>query len=132
MWKAAKLQDASIKTAVVYNWGWIEHFIDDAVDMSMQGNDSRIAQAMSSFVEDEQPELMFLAFDEVDGAGHSFGWGTPAYYSRVSNIDSLIGDVLDSLETAGIADETLVMVTSDHGGDNYGHGAFTQAEMYSP
>jgi len=36
-------------------------------------------------------------------------------YGMVSNIDANVGRVLDALETAGVADETIVIVTSDHG-----------------
>lgn len=36
-------------------------------------------------------------------------------YGMVSNIDANVGRVLDALEQAGVADDTIVIVTSDHG-----------------
>lgn len=39
-----------------------------------------------------------------------------AYASMVETIDAALGDVLDELDRRGIADETLVVFTSDNGG----------------
>ena len=38
-----------------------------------------------------------------------------AYYSAVSYIDSLIGQVLDEVSSLGLADNTIVVLASDHG-----------------
>jgi iduronate 2-sulfatase len=37
------------------------------------------------------------------------------YYACVSYMDAMTGQVLDALETAGLADSTIVIFTSDHG-----------------
>lgn len=38
-----------------------------------------------------------------------------SYYAMVSLIDDEVGRILDSLETEGLADDTVVIFTSDHG-----------------
>jgi choline-sulfatase len=38
-----------------------------------------------------------------------------AYYGLVHRLDRLIGDILDSLAACGLADDTLVVYTTDHG-----------------
>ncbi len=38
-----------------------------------------------------------------------------AYYALVMRLDRMIGEVLDALEAAGLADDTLVVYASDHG-----------------
>jgi arylsulfatase A-like enzyme len=38
-----------------------------------------------------------------------------AYYAMVTDVDRQVGRVLEALESEGIADETLVIFTSDHG-----------------
>ncbi|WP_130859615.1 sulfatase family protein [Gracilibacillus phocaeensis] len=40
---------------------------------------------------------------------------TATYYSMVSLMDKYIGKILDKLDELGIADETIVIFTSDHG-----------------
>lgn len=37
------------------------------------------------------------------------------YYASVAYMDAQVGKVLDALETAGIADKTIIIFTSDHG-----------------
>lgn len=38
------------------------------------------------------------------------------YHDRVTEMDSQVGKILDDLEKAGLADSTIVIYTSDHGG----------------
>ncbi len=38
-----------------------------------------------------------------------------SYYGLISHVDAQIGRVLDALEESGLADETIVVFTSDHG-----------------
>ena len=40
---------------------------------------------------------------------------TAAYYGMVAQLDNAIGRVLDVLDERGIADDTLVLISSDHG-----------------
>jgi len=40
---------------------------------------------------------------------------TRAYYAMISEVDAWVGRIMDTLEEAGIADNTIVAFTSDHG-----------------
>lgn len=49
------------------------------------------------------------------------------YYAMVSEVDRWVGEILDTIEAQGIAEETVVVFTSDHGEDlgdhlRYGKG----------
>lgn len=53
----------------------------------------------------------------------------PVYAAMVASLDQSVGRVLDRLETLGIADQTMVVFTSDNGGltQRYGkHDGFTE------
>jgi predicted AlkP superfamily pyrophosphatase or phosphodiesterase len=80
----------------------------------------------------ERPRFTFIHLDHVDDAGHNHGHGTPEYYASVAEADRLIGLVLRALDDAGIADRTIVLVTSDHGGVGKKHGGSTMAEIEIP
>lgn len=45
-----------------------------------------------------------------------------AYFGEISLIDDSIGQVLDHIETKGISENTLIIVTSDHGDTIGAHG----------
>ncbi|MFO0790992.1 MAG: alkaline phosphatase [Pirellulales bacterium] len=79
-----------------------------------------------------QPTLLFIHLDHVDHAGHSAGWGSPAYLQAVEQADHLIARVLSSIEESKSAADTVLIVTADHGGINQGHGGSTMAELEIP
>ena len=53
-----------------------------------------------------------------------------AYYGLVSFMDDCIGRILSALDAAGLADDTLVIYTSDHGELLGDHGMWTKQVMY--
>ena len=53
-----------------------------------------------------------------------------AYYGLVSYLDEKIGRILDALETAGLAGDTLVINTSDHGEMLGEHGLWRKMSFY--
>ncbi|HSI32058.1 MAG: sulfatase-like hydrolase/transferase [Phycisphaerae bacterium] len=53
-----------------------------------------------------------------------------AYYARVEWMDRQIGQVLDALKASGLADDTVVVYTSDHGENMGEHGLWWKNCMY--
>ena len=81
----------------------------------------------------KKPVFLFIQLDHVDGAGHGFGYyNTPEYMQAVEKADSLTGLIVESVRHAGIEKNTLVMIVSDHGGFNKGHGGESQEELTVP
>ena len=56
----------------------------------------------------------------------------PTFLLTWQNVDSYIGKIFDGLTTAGIMNDTLVVLTADHGGYRYSHGDFNEICMYIP
>ena len=52
------------------------------------------------------------------------------YYGMVREVDDLIGEILDKLDELGIADDTLVVFTSDHGEMLGDHGMHSKMIFY--
>ena len=53
-----------------------------------------------------------------------------AYYGMVTSMDEMIGEILDELELQGLADDTLIIYTSDHGESLGTHGLFFKKCAY--
>ena len=68
----------------------------------------------------------------MDHAGHESGWKSEPYFQSVEEVDRLIGDLLSALAEAGIKDQTIVVVTADHGGKGKSHGGVTMDEIEIP
>jgi len=75
----------------------------------------------------EDPDVLFLHFDDVDHAGHSYFFSpfSQKYLEAVHEVDTQIGSVIEALEARpGFQDEDwLIVVTTDHGGFLTGHGS---------
>ena len=52
------------------------------------------------------------------------------YYANVTMIDKQVGDILDALEQRGVADNTIIIFTSDHGDCLGDHGHSQKWNMY--
>ncbi len=53
-----------------------------------------------------------------------------AYYASISFMDAQVGRVLDALERVGLADNTIVLMTSDHGYHMGEHGHFQKMTLF--
>jgi predicted AlkP superfamily pyrophosphatase or phosphodiesterase len=99
------------------------HYIND--------RDVIIAQRIT----DEFPAdfgLMFVHFPTPDAMGHVYGWMTPQYISVVQHADEAIGTLLKDLDDNGLRQDTLVIVTADHGGHDQTHGSRLTEDMTIP
>ena len=125
-------KDANI--SVVHDWdGFGRLFERRCVDLVANIKGSPLtAAAAADVIRTNKPTLLFVHFDDVDHAGHSFGWRSPQYAKTVDMVDTLIGDLLTAVKDAGIADTTLVLITADHGGVGTKHGGPTIEELEIP
>jgi arylsulfatase A-like enzyme len=56
---------------------------------------------------------------------------TANYYGMISQIDHNVGRILSALEAAGVADNTLVIYTTDHGELLGNHGLYLKARRHT-
>jgi choline-sulfatase len=52
------------------------------------------------------------------------------YYALITHLDTQIGRILDTLETSGLAENTLIFFTADHGLAVGNHGLMGKQNMY--
>jgi predicted AlkP superfamily pyrophosphatase or phosphodiesterase len=127
-------QRPSSRIACFHDWeGFARLFEQKAADIveHPKGPEQTTHRAIA-YLKQKQPEFTFIHLDHVDGAGHDHGHGTPQYYKAVAEADRLIGLVLEGLKEAGMAKNTVVLITADHGGKGKGHGGTTMGEIEIP
>ncbi|PZX49628.1 type I phosphodiesterase/nucleotide pyrophosphatase [Algoriphagus chordae] len=127
-------QKPSVKTAAIYNWDGIGYLIEkDAIDVVYHGETQELCldKTIETILEGETT-FMFLHLDEPDGVGHNIGHDTPEYYKELENVDAKIGQLVAAVKESGLADETIIMISSDHGGIEKGHGGKSLEELYIP
>ena len=115
------------------NWNPINYgIIEDSfgVVKSTADTDEEITTQILSYLDRNLPTLMFVQYDSVDGAGHSSGYGSSGHLQTLTKVDNMIWNVFNAIKNNGILDDTLFIVTADHGGTPGGsHGGGSKAEM---
>jgi predicted AlkP superfamily pyrophosphatase or phosphodiesterase len=120
--------------ACVHDWDGFGRLMEPtAMDLleNVKGSTNTARRACEVILK-HKPTFLFVHFDDVDHAGHESGWKTPEYFHAVDQVDSLIGDLLAALNTAGIRDKTVVLMTADHGGKGKHHGEPSMEELEIP
>ena len=93
-------------------------------------DDKNVAERVIDYLTDNTPALMFVQFSEPDEIGEKYGFGTDLHLASISSMDKLIGKIYDKLKQEDLLDESLFIVTADHGGINKTHGGNSDAERY--
>lgn len=123
------LQQASFITWSPINNGIIE---DSAGAYKVNGGtDANTTQEAVDYIKANGQETrnIFIHLDEVDGAGHTYGYYTPKFYEKAQKADQHVGQIVKALEDEGLMEDTLVILTSDHGGKGTGHGGDSTVEQ---
>ena len=76
--------------------------------------------------------LAFIHFPTSDWMGHEYGWLSPEQLSVLRRADEAIGNILTALEESGLRNDTLFIITADHGGHNQTHGSSLREDMTIP
>lgn len=84
--------------------------------------DAPVADEAVRVIREARPEVLFVHFGAVDKVGHKSGWGSPEQLRAIAEADAALGRVLAALEAAGLRAHTLVLVSTDHGGQGLTHG----------
>ena len=127
-----QLPDA--KKGAIYTWGGIRNLFErDLVDLHYNGEtDPKTIVKASSFITEEKPLFTFIHLDDADHKGHKIGFDSPEYYQEIEIIDTLIGDLITTLEDEGLMKDSIIIITSDHGGNKKSHGGASLKEVEIP
>ncbi len=114
---------AFVHTYIVHNYAPGRTWLEDFELLDEQGRERPFDHRSSKGFNDGRRELR-------DEARARY---LPYYDATVAMADAFVGELLQALEQAGLAEDTLVIVTSDHGEefgehDHFGHGR----SLYEP
>lgn len=116
----------------IVHWNPINQYILSNEDHKANGSDQLVALQTILLLEDKDPTVVFLHFDDVDGAGHANGYTVENkdYLASITTADGLIGSVVRGVEKRKTFanEEWLYVVTTDHGGLGGSHGGQSDGE----
>jgi predicted AlkP superfamily pyrophosphatase or phosphodiesterase len=76
--------------------------------------------------------LLFVHFPTTDAMGHEYGWLSPEQLSVLYRADEALAVILEALDQAGKRQDTLLIITADHGGHDIFHGSRRPEDMTIP
>lgn len=131
IFEVLRQQRPSSRIAVIHDWDGFADLLEKQVPDVLQherGPEKTTDAALKEWNE-HKPTLLFVHLDNVDHAGHVYGWGSKEYLEAVAEADRCAGRLLDALLASP---DTLVLVTSDHGGKGKNHGKNSLVEIQIP
>jgi len=128
----------NVVTGCLAEWDGIKHVVDSmaidnfSVAAEWKQQSEQLCEMAEQFIREKKPTLLAVCWDQLDHTGHAVGHDTPDYYTTLTRLDGQIGRLVQALKDAGIYDDTIIIITADHGGKDKGHGGKTLAEMVTP
>ena len=126
--------DPKAEIGCIYEWETIRCLVDTFAlnydkHVSEAESNPAAAQYAADYIKKAHPNLLAVIIDNPDHIGHAAGHDTPEYYVVLKELDKYVGQIVNAVKEAGMLDETIFIVTADHGGINKGHGGKTMEEM---
>ena len=136
-------QHPQAETGVIYDWDCIgaitdtlamnhHFFIKTYLGKNVLVSTQDYTKLATDYITDKKPEFFFFYYGSLDNAGHTYGWYGPEYMAQMKDLDSGVGMIIQALKDAGIYDDTVIVMSADHGGTGKGHGKFTMLELETP
>jgi predicted AlkP superfamily pyrophosphatase or phosphodiesterase len=91
-----------------------------------------VAETAAQCITEKKPNLCFIHFADSDGAGHKFGWGSPEQKQAFADVDAALKVIRDAIDKAGIANDSVIIISADHGGHDKTHGSTRLEDMHIP
>lgn len=93
---------------------------------------NKVALNAARYIVQQKPSLCFIHFTDTDNAGHKYGWGSPEQIKAFADVDAALQYVLRALYEAEIANDSVIIITADHGGHDRTHGLNIPDDMKIP
>jgi predicted AlkP superfamily pyrophosphatase or phosphodiesterase len=91
-----------------------------------------VAKQAVDWLAGNTPRLMFLHLTDPDSAGHKSGWGSPEQKEAFKVTDQALGQFMRALKVSVMAEDSVVIISADHGGHDKTHGDNIPDDMLIP
>ncbi|WP_426474762.1 alkaline phosphatase family protein [Chryseobacterium balustinum] len=130
--------NSNLRTMSLVHWAPINNNIINTADVKTNfSTDLAVKNAAVNALQNDNPDVLFVDFDDVDGAGHSYGFTSASsqYVNSIQLTDTYIGEILTAMKNRSTYNNEnwLVVVTTDHGGEGASHGGgnLTERDIFS-
>ncbi|WP_418603282.1 alkaline phosphatase family protein [Hwangdonia sp.] len=124
----AKQQQPDLRTYSIANWSPVHKILqdNDATVVKHKLTDGLVTRSVVKTLKKEDVDVMFVHLDNVDHAGHKYGYAidNSKYIESIEKTDKKIGRIVKALQKRKNYDNEnwLILVSTDHGGSGTNHG----------
>ena len=126
------------ETGVVCEWGDFLNYADTLcldyykrIQHPSEYPEAIVTESVQ-YIKEKKPVLCFIHIDALDHVGHAYGQGSAEYYTELPLVDGRVQRIVEGIREAGIYDDGIIILTSDHGHYGTGHGGDTDLEITTP
>ena len=133
LFSAIKSADAKNQTATIFEWddfGKLFH-PKDLDHNQWVGDWDTTTQEVTKLLDKGTPKFTVIHLVSADIAGHDHSWTSSEYIQGIEFVDSQVGTIVEKLKSNGTFDKTLLVLATDHGGVDDGHGGDSDVELYT-
>lgn len=133
-----KQERPDAETGVICEWGDFLNYADTlCLDYALRIHEPEefpdaVVEESVKYIVEKKPVICFIHIDALDHKGHAFGQGSPEYYAELPLVDERVRKIVDGVKEAGIYDDSIIILASDHGHKGTGHGGTSMLEMETP
>ncbi|MDR2047871.1 MAG: alkaline phosphatase, partial [Treponema sp.] len=133
----AVLKSRQFESSVFHEWDRIGFLcppqaaetIEHIADLSAN---PQAVERIALYITERGPDFTVIVFNEPDGVGHAKRHGSPEYYATLEKLDAYIARIEQAVQAGGFYEDTVFILTSDHGGWLWGHGFNTPRQRTIP
>jgi len=80
-----------------------------------------VSEAAARYFVEKRPALEFVHFADPDEIGHHQGWMSDEQLRAIRGTDRCLANIVDAVHQAGAENDTLFILSADHGGHGKNH-----------
>lgn len=92
----------------------------------------KIAEAAAAYFLKHRPQVEFVHFSDPDSGGHASGWMSDEQMRAVRSSDRCLETLVEAVAGSDLARDTLIIVSSDHGGKGHSHSGRIREDRLIP
>ena len=120
---------AGSKSMLKLYGNWISK--NKVIEEGTRDMDNVVGEYTVDLIEQYKPKLLMVHLDDTDTAGHEYGAASDEYKQQIEGADAEIGKIIQAFGNSGILEETLFIITSEHGmRDEGGHGGSEEEVLH--
>jgi predicted AlkP superfamily pyrophosphatase or phosphodiesterase len=92
----------------------------------------KVVEAAAQYFVDKRPEVEFIHFSDPDERGHAIGWMSEPQIEAIRHTDLCLATLINAVHAAGMDDDTLFILSADHGGHGRNHSGRIEEDRLIP